>query len=97
MKIIILTNISFIIIKLTWAQVFNSYENQLWTDLKLSGYNNLLRPTDLTNISLKLELNQIVGLNERTEVITTSSYLFISWNDSRLAWNSSKYGITVFI
>jgi hypothetical protein len=69
------------------------YEAALKTALfKTASYDNTLRPSNPTYISLKLQLNQIVGLNERTEIITTSSFLFVSWSDSRLSWNPGDYG-----
>ena len=75
------------------AQTTTYYESALKTSLfKTASYDNSLRPADTTYILLKLQLNQIVGLNEKTEIITTSSYLFVAWLDLRLTWNPADYG-----
>ena len=75
------------------AQTTTYFESALKLALfKTASYDNSLRPADTTQILLKLQLNQIVGLNEKTEIITTSSYLFVTWIDSRLTWNPADYG-----
>ncbi len=55
------------------------------------NYDRSLRPSSKTEIILELALKQLIDVNEKTQIITTSFYLFISWNDPRLKWNSSDY------
>ena len=51
------------------------------------SYDKTLRPSTRVDLSLKLSLRQIIGLNEKSQIITTSSYLFAYWLDTRLVIN----------
>ncbi len=55
-----------------------------------SEYDKIIRPSVNVNISINIALKQIISIDERNMVMTTASYLFISWNDPRLKWNSNK-------
>lgn len=50
------------------------------------GYDKTSRPSDRVDVSVKISLRQIIGLNEKTQIITTSSYLFVYWADPRLVY-----------
>lgn len=52
----------------------------------LNGYNKDIQPANLT-IRLVLTLNQIVAIDEKNQIMTTSSIIDIIWNDTRLAFN----------
>ena len=55
-----------------------------------SEYDKTIRPSVTVKISMDIALKQIIALDERNQVMITASYLFASWNDSRLKWNSTK-------
>ena len=55
-----------------------------------SEYDRTIRPSVTVKISMDIALKQIIALDERNQVMITASYLFASWNDSRLKWNSTK-------
>lgn len=57
-----------------------------------SGYSSSMRPVDNVNVSIQLQLAQIISLKEPTETLVTSSYLFVVWKDPRLAWDPTQYG-----
>ena len=90
---------NFLLIPLTLFCFFCSYTYQSDTTdeynmkkvIFSTTYDRTIRPADSTNIYLKMTMKQIIGLNEKTQIITTSSYLFAYWIDSRLKWDPTKY------
>lgn len=71
-------------------------EEKLMDDLlNKTRYNNLIRPatssSQLISIRLELSLSQLISVNEREQIMTTSIWLKQEWTDYRLAWNSSCY------
>ena len=44
-----------------------------------------------------MELKQIVSLDERNQVTTTSSVLFLNWLDSRFTWDPSLNNNITFL
>lgn len=57
----------------------------------LTGYDRYSRPNETTKISLDLVLKQIVGIDEKNQIVTTSSYLIADWVDPRLVWPNAGY------
>ncbi|XP_052044258.1 neuronal acetylcholine receptor subunit beta-4 [Apodemus sylvaticus] len=71
-------------------------EEKLMDDLlNNTRYNNLIRPatssSQVISIRLELLLSQLISVNEREQIMTTSIWLKQEWTDYRLAWNSSCY------
>jgi hypothetical protein len=52
----------------------------------LQNYDKSLRPNDNV-IDFNFKINQIIGLNERNKILTTSIYIFLTWTDDRLVWS----------
>uniref|UniRef100_A0A8C9WDT0 Acetylcholine receptor subunit epsilon n=1 Tax=Scleropages formosus TaxID=113540 RepID=A0A8C9WDT0_SCLFO len=74
-------------------------ESQLISHL-MKGYNKNIRPAqhvgDKVEVRVKLTLTNLISLNEKVETLTTNVWIEITWNDYRLAWNTSEYyGIDV--
>ena len=63
----------------------------------MNGYDSSSRPSDHTYISIKLQLNQIINVNEINRIITTSSYFLAFWDDLRLKWDPSSYENITFV
>ena len=61
------------------------------------GYDKNVKPSKTVNISFDTSLKQIVSLDEKNQIITTSIYLYASWYDRRLTWNSSDFNETDLI
>ena len=59
------------------------------TSIMLSGYNKAIQPGNLT-IQLKLTLNQIVSIDEKNQILTTSSLVDLTWTDTRLSFDPKK-------
>ena len=57
----------------------------------LTGYNKLVRPVADTKVEVYTNFIQIVSVEEKTQTVTTISYLTLTWEDGRLAWNKSSY------
>ena len=64
---------------------------QTLTTKLLTGYNKNVRPNYLTEMSFELQLNQILAVDEKNQVMTSSFYLKMLWQDPRLTWTESDY------
>ncbi|CAF4685823.1 unnamed protein product [Rotaria socialis] len=66
-------------------------EQTLITSL-LNAYNKNIRPEELVSVSITAALKQILTLDEKQQIMTSSSYISQTWNDDRLSWtpNSSN-------
>ncbi|CAF0885550.1 unnamed protein product [Rotaria sordida] len=69
-------------------------EQDLITAL-LSGYNRNIRPYDQVSVDITASLQQIVAIDEKQQIMTSSSFISQTWFDERLSWNTSNYSITV--
>ena len=58
-----------------------------------SSYDKSIRPSEPVDIYLGLGFKQIANVDEKNQIITTSSYLKATWRDNRLIWNNSEVGI----
>ena len=38
-----------------------------------------------------LVLKQIISVEEKSQIMTTSSFIFLQWNDARLSWDPEDY------
>ncbi|CAF3139563.1 unnamed protein product [Rotaria sp. Silwood2] len=63
-------------------------EQTLITTL-LSGYNKNIRPDDQVSIYITASLQQIVTIDEKQQIMTSSSFISQTWFDDRLSWNTS--------
>ncbi|XP_038125534.1 acetylcholine receptor subunit gamma isoform X3 [Cyprinodon tularosa] len=74
-------------------------EGELLTDL-MKGYNKNVQPNErngnVTQVSIKMTLTNLISLNEKEEVLTTSVWIEMVWCDYRLRWDkpprSALYG-----
>ena len=56
-----------------------------------ASYSKSVRPATDTSIEIYTNFIQIVSVEEKTQTITTISYLTLTWEDSRLAWTKATY------
>ncbi|XP_062337553.1 acetylcholine receptor subunit gamma [Osmerus eperlanus] len=74
-------------------------EGVLFQDL-MKGYNKNVRPMeksgDITQVTVKITLTNLISLNEKEEALTTSVWIEMKWCDYRLRWDqpprSDLYG-----
>ncbi|CAF1367815.1 unnamed protein product [Adineta steineri] len=71
-------------------------EQTLITTL-LTGYNKNIRPNTTVSVDITAQLQQIVAIDEKQQVMTTTSFISQTWFDDRLSWtpNSSNDNIKV--
>lgn len=65
-------------------------EQTLLTTL-LTGYNKQIRPSVTVNINATVAVKQIISLDEKNQILSTSNYISQEWNDPRLKWTPSAY------
>jgi len=63
----------------------------------LNNYDKTSRPSDNVTLDLRMQLKQITNVNEINQIITTSSYFYVKWYDSRLKWDLNYYNYTTVI
>ena len=57
----------------------------------LQNYNKKLRPSDTVDIKLALNLNYIVDVIQREQILVLNVYLDQEWVDHRLKWNMFQH------
>uniref|UniRef100_A0A5S6QEJ1 Uncharacterized protein n=1 Tax=Trichuris muris TaxID=70415 RepID=A0A5S6QEJ1_TRIMR len=71
------------------------YEKLLYKEL-LAEYDPLVRPVDNesepVNVTLGIDLQQIIDIDEKNQLIQTNVWLRYDWNDKYLKWKPEDYG-----
>lgn len=72
-------------------------ENRLHHELlHLRSYSNLIRPVSNNSVQLivkiGLRLSQLLDMDEKNQIMTTSVWLRQEWSDLRLQWDPKEYG-----
>ncbi|XP_060070491.1 neuronal acetylcholine receptor subunit alpha-2-like [Ylistrum balloti] len=62
----------------------NSVHTNLWT-----GYNKLVRPSDVVTVEVEFILLSINDLNLKQQKFSTAGFFTMFWTDSRLTWTPS--------
>ena len=65
-------------------------EQSLLTTL-LTGFNKQIRPSATVKINATVAVKQIISLDEKNQVLSTSNYISQEWNDPRLTWTPANY------
>uniref|UniRef100_A0A674AG04 Cholinergic receptor, nicotinic, gamma n=1 Tax=Salmo trutta TaxID=8032 RepID=A0A674AG04_SALTR len=69
---------------------------ELFKDLMI-GYNKNVRPMeksgDITQVTVKMTLTNLISLNEKEEALTTSVWIEMKWCDYRLSWDQPPRSI----
>jgi hypothetical protein len=55
-------------------------------------YNRVVRPEDIIYVKYILSIKQIVSIDEKNQIMTSSSNIIAYWKDFRLTWDSTNYG-----
>ena len=55
------------------------------------NYNKKLKPTGTVEVKFALNLNQIVNLIEKEQIIILNVFLDHEWIDNRLRWNPDEH------
>ena len=73
------------------AQPMNFEEQAIKNIILNSNYSSTSCPASPTNIYVKLTMNKLVNVDENNQIVTTSSFLYVNWEDPRLVWNNTQY------
>ena len=76
----------FKILKCGQLDTNQTLEQNLFNTL-MSGYNKNIRPTVRVQVNMTVSLKHIVSLDEKNQVLLTSSYISQEWYDPRLTWS----------
>jgi nicotinic acetylcholine receptor beta-4 len=77
----------------SYINVTNKYNKQLRPTGEI-GLNKNINQNGTLKITLTVSLRQIVSLDEKQQIITTSLYLLVKWDDPRLMWDPDQYQTT---
>uniref|UniRef100_A0AAN0N5Z2 Nicotinic acetylcholine receptor n=1 Tax=Polyphagotarsonemus latus TaxID=1204166 RepID=A0AAN0N5Z2_9ACAR len=73
----------------------NQDAKRLYDDL-MSNYSNLVRPvknlSEPVTVRIKLKLSQLIEVNLKDQIMTTSMWVEQYWHDGLLTWNPDDYG-----
>lgn len=78
-------------LKADFNKIQFGYEELNLTNTLMQSYQKEIRPNKKVVVTLDFSLNKITNLDEKTQILTTSSHLFANWSDERLAWNKSSF------
>ena len=56
-----------------------------------NGYNKNIRPDDQVQVAVSIQLKQIISLDEKNQILTTTCYFEQWWTDGRLTWTPGSY------
>ncbi|KFD56985.1 hypothetical protein M513_02242 [Trichuris suis] len=83
------------ILSLKSESLCGDYEKLLYKQL-LAGYDPLIRPVDNesepVNVTLGIDLQQIIDIDEKNQLIQTNVWLRYDWKDKYLRWKPKEYG-----
>ena len=68
----------------------NEKEEQQLIEKLLKNYNRKLRPPGATQVKFSLNLNQIITLIEKDQIIVINAFIDHEWIDKRLIWSRIK-------
>ena len=63
----------------------------------LTGYNKNIRPDEQVSVDITASLQQIVSIDDKQQVMTSSSFITQIWVDERLQWSPAAYNDTVVV
>lgn len=65
---------------------------QALIDKLFKNYNKKLRPAGTVEVKFSLNLNQIINLIEKDQIIILNVFIDHEWIDNRLKWDPAEYG-----
>lgn len=58
----------------------------------LTDYDRTILPNETVGAFIMFYLRQIVSMDEKNQILTSSSYFSLFWRDYRLSWNPVEFG-----
>lgn len=85
----------FLFVSLKTEIIEGKYEIQLLNFL-LKDYDKRARPVEVYNspviVNFTMYIQQLLQVDEKHQLITTTIWRSMQWNDNFLKWNSENYG-----
>ena len=78
----------FIVIKCSDIETINNLTAYLF-----KNYNAYQKPSFSLPMSLNIQFNQLISIDEKNQIMTSSFYLGVYWIDERLTWKRGEYDI----
>ena len=63
----------------------------------LQGYNKFIRPENTVSVRITTEIRQIVSIDEKQQIMTSSSFISQAWRDERLSWTPSPSNFDISV
>ena len=78
---------------LAYCNLIDVVENLSSFLLIQKNYNKNVRPLYQTNIEFEMSVNQLVNIDEKNEIMTSSCYLKMKWQDTRMSWDTNTFNV----
>lgn len=79
------------------GQFTTTHATNIHTAIFGTSYNKYVRPSATTYVDIELNLLSLNDLDMKNQVMSTSGWLTITWNDPRLTWTAASYGNIEYI
>ena len=66
-------------------------EQRLIANLTGTGYNKNIRPDDQVPMDITASIQQILSIDDKQQIMTSSLFITQAWTDERLSWTPSAY------
>jgi hypothetical protein len=66
------------------------YYEQKLIDKLLPSYNNKLRPSGTVQVKFSFNINQIIDIVEKDQIMVINAFVDHKWIDERLAWGKFR-------
>ena len=67
-----------------------NYDSNVVAAIITSSYNQRVRAYGLQQLKLKMNLKQVVSIDEKNQLLTATFYLACQWQDNRLTWDTTN-------
>ena len=73
------------------------YYEQKLIDKLLPSYNNKLRPSGTVQVKFAFNINQIIDIVEKDQIMVINAFVDHKWIDDRLAWGNLMIAVVLLI
>ena len=70
---------------------------QILINALFKNYTRTIRPDVTVDVAISVQLKQIISLDEKNQMLTTTSFISQTWYDTRLSWDRYNYNDTEVI
>nr|XP_034302806.1 neuronal acetylcholine receptor subunit alpha-3-like [Crassostrea gigas] len=92
MKYLILMLALCLTIQASMGEFTTTHANNIHTAIFGTSYNKFVRPSSTTYVGIELNLLSVNEMDVKKQIMSSSGWLTVSWEDPRLTWDPSVYG-----